>query len=79
MKSYSWTVDGTVVSEFNVLYEPVSCVLLPHTREENSLALIPYWYVTLYLDNVYPGDVDRIAIGLWADTGQVAHVRTLSE
>ncbi len=79
VKSYRWTVDGTVVSEFNVLYEPVSCVLLPHTREENSLALIPYWYVTLYLDKVYPGDVDRIAVGLWADTGQVAHVRTLSE
>ena len=79
VKSYRWTVDGTVVSEFNVLYEPVSCVLLPHVREENSLALIPYWYVTLYLDDVYPGDVDRIAIGLWADTGKVAHVRTLGE
>lgn len=79
VKSYRWTVDGTVVSDFNVLYEPVSCVLLPHVREENSVALIPYWYVTLYLDNIYPGDVDRIAVGLWADTGKVAHVRTLGE
>ncbi len=79
VKSYRWTVDGTVVSDFNVLYEPVSCVLLPHVREENSVALIPYWYVTLYLDNIYPGDVDRISVGLWADTGKVAHVRTLGE
>jgi DNA-binding transcriptional ArsR family regulator len=78
VKTYSWTADGTVVSDFNVLDDPVSCVLLPHVRDESSLALIPYWYVTLYLDKVYPGDVDRISVGLWADTGKVAHVRTLS-
>jgi hypothetical protein len=78
MKTYQWVVDGTEVSNFKVLDEPVLSVLYPHVREENSLALVPYWYVTLYLDKVYPGEVDRIAVGLWADTGQVAHVRTLS-
>jgi len=78
LETYKWTVDGMELSNFKVLDEPVSSVLYPHVREENSLALIPYWYVTLYLDKVYPGDVDRIAVGLWADTGKVAHVRTLS-
>jgi hypothetical protein len=78
VNTYSWTADGEVVSDFNVLDEPVSCVLLPHVRDENSLALIPYWYVTLYLDKEYPDKVDRISVGLWADTGKVAHVRTLS-
>ena len=79
LKTYSWTTtDGTVVNDFIVQDEPVSCVLLPHVRGENSLALIPYWYVTLYLDKEYPDKVDRIAVGLWADTGKVAHVRTLS-
>jgi DNA-binding transcriptional ArsR family regulator len=77
VKTYKWTAGGVEVSNVSVLDDPVSCVLYPHVRE-NSLALIPYWYVTLYLDNVYPGGVDRISIGLWADTGQVAHVRTLS-
>ena len=78
VQTYKWTVDGTEVSNFKVLDDPVSSVLYPHVRDENSLALVPYWYVTLYLDSVYPGDVDRIAVGLWADTGQVSHVRTLS-
>ena len=78
LKTYQWAVDGTEVSNFKVLDEPVLSVLYPHVREENSLALVPYWYVTLYLDKVYPGEVDRIAVGLWADTGQVAHIRRLS-
>jgi hypothetical protein len=79
VKTYSWTADGEEVSNFIVMDTPVICVLLPHIRDENSVALIPYWYVTLYLDKVYPGDVDRISVGLWADTGKVAHVRTLSD
>jgi DNA-binding transcriptional ArsR family regulator len=79
VKTYSWTTaDGTVVNDFIAQDEPVSCVLLPHVRGENSLALIPYWYVTLYLDKEYPDKVDAIAVGLWADTGQVAHVIKLS-
>jgi hypothetical protein len=79
VKTYSWTAaDGTVVNDFIVQDEPVSCVLLPHVRGENSLALIPYWYVTLYLDKEYPDKVDAIAVGLWADTGKVAHVIKLT-
>jgi len=78
VKTYKWTADGEEVSNFQVLDEPVSSILYPHIREANSAALIPYWYVTLYLDKVYLGDVDRITVGLWADTGEVANVRTLS-
>jgi DNA-binding transcriptional ArsR family regulator len=78
VKTYSWTADGEEVSNFIVMDNPVICVLLPHIRDENSVALIPYWYVTLFLDKEYPDKVDRIAVGLWADTGEVAHVRTLS-
>jgi len=78
VQTFKWTTDGVEVSNFNVLDEPISCTLYPHIRGENSLALIPYWYVTLYLDKVYPGDVDRIAVSLWADTGEVVYVRPLS-
>jgi DNA-binding transcriptional ArsR family regulator len=77
IESFSYTVDGTQVSGFTVLNEPVSVVFHPTPREE-PLALIPYWYVTLYLDRVYPGGVNRIAVGLWADTGQIERVKTLS-
>ena len=79
VKTYSWTTaDGAVVNDFIVQDEPVSCALLPHVRGENTLELIPYWYVTLYLDKEYPDKVDAIAVGLWADTGKVAHAIKLS-
>jgi hypothetical protein len=66
-----------VVSDFTVLEEPVSAVFHPTQREE-YLVLIPYWEVTLSLDKVYPGGVNRIGVGVWADTGEVRRVRTLS-
>jgi DNA-binding transcriptional ArsR family regulator len=77
VKGFTWQADGVEVSDFNVLEEPVSAVFHPNPREE-PLALVPYWYVTLYLDKVYPGEVNRIAIGVWADTGEVENVKALS-
>jgi DNA-binding transcriptional ArsR family regulator len=77
VKSYTWTANGAEVSGFKVLDEPVSAVFHPISREE-PLALVPYWYVTLYLDKVYPGGVNRLAVGVWADTAHVAEIKTLS-
>ncbi len=77
VEDFTWTADGVVVSDFNVLEEPVLAVFHPTLREE-GLALIPYWEVTLYLDKVYPGGVSRIAVGVWADIGEVRRVRTLT-
>jgi len=78
VKGFSWKAeDGTVVSAFTVLDSPVSVVFHPTQREE-YLTLVPYWYVTLYLDKVYPGGVNRIGVGVWADTGKVADVTALS-
>ena len=76
-KTFTWKTEGVEVSDFTVLSEPVSAELYPHPREV-PLALIPYWYVTLYLDKVYPGGVNRIAVGVWADTGEVVNVQTLT-
>ncbi len=69
-KTVSWTADGQEINNFTVLPEPVAARLYPHQRK--PLELIPYWYVTLQLDQVYPGNVHRIAVGLWADTGEVS-------
>jgi DNA-binding transcriptional ArsR family regulator len=77
VQSFTWEADGTTVSNFNVLDEPVSVVFHPIPRGQN-LKLIPYWYIILYLDKVYPGGVNRIAVGVWADTGDVDQIRTLS-
>ncbi len=77
VKNYSWNVNGTEVVNVTVLQTPISVQFSPHPRDQ-YLMLIPYWYVTLYLDKIYPGGVNRIAVGVWADTGQVANVQTLS-
>ncbi len=78
VKGFTWKAeDGTSVSAFTVLDSPVSVVFHPTQREE-YLTLVPYWYVTLYLDKVYPGGVNRIGVGVWADTGKVADVTALS-
>ena len=76
-QDYSWTVDGVTVTDFVVIPEPVSVDLFPHIREE-PLDLIPYWYVVLSLDKVYPGNVNSIGVGLWADTGAVSGYRTIT-
>lgn len=76
-QDFSWEFDGTVVSNFVVVDDQIAVEFAPHPREE-PLALIPFWYITLYLDKVYPGEVSRIAVGLWGDTGEVVYVKALS-
>ena len=73
VKDYSWTVNGTTVSNFNVLPQPISVVFHPNTK--NGLALYPQWTVTLYLDKTYPGGVDSITVQIWADTGAIAQIQ----
>jgi DNA-binding transcriptional ArsR family regulator len=74
-QNFKWTADGEQVTNFNILAD--SAVFVPHPRTE-SLTLIPYWYVTLYLDKEYPGGVNSITVGVWADTGEVANIQALS-
>jgi DNA-binding transcriptional ArsR family regulator len=75
--NFEWNADGVTVSNFNVRAEPVSAVFFPHPRTE-PLTLVPYWFVTLYLDKEYPGGVNSITVGVWADTGEVANIQALS-
>ncbi len=69
-KTISWTANNQKISNFTILPDSAEANLYPHPRE--PLKLIPYWYVTLQLDQVYPGNIDKIAVGLWADTGEVS-------
>jgi DNA-binding transcriptional ArsR family regulator len=77
VEGFTWTADGVVVSGFTVLEEPVLAVFHP-TLRSSGLSLVPYWEVTLYLDKVYAGGVNRLGVGVWADTGEVRRIRTLS-
>jgi len=74
-KEYSWTVDNIEITDFVVIEEPESVNLWPHIRDE-PLDLIPYWYVVFRLDKVYPGNVNSIGIGIWADTGKISGYKT---
>jgi DNA-binding transcriptional ArsR family regulator len=77
-EDFAWkTENGLLVTDFTILEDPISVSLLPHGREE-PLALVPYWYVVLQLDNLYPRGINGIAVGLWADTGEVADIQTLT-
>jgi DNA-binding transcriptional ArsR family regulator len=77
-KSYSWNANGKQVTNFQILNNPVSAQFYPKPQESDVLTLYPYWYVTLYLDKTYPGGVSEIAVGVWADTGQVASIQALA-
>jgi hypothetical protein len=77
VRGFSWEADGEEVSVFNVLEDRTTAVFHP-THREDPLALVPYWYVTFYLDEVYLGGVNRIGVGVWADSGEVALVRALT-
>ena len=74
---FKWSANGQLVSGYKVLQEPVSAVFQPAPRED-PLALVPCWYITLYLDNVYLTSVTRIAVYVWADTGKVQQIKPIS-
>ncbi len=71
--SYSWTAEGNVVSSFQVLPQPT---VIFHPNTKNSLALYPQYTIIFYLDKVYPGGVNSIAVEVWADNGSIAQIKT---
>ena len=77
VKTLTWTIEGKQVSNFSVVDPPLSVQLVPHTRG-NSVALVPYWYVEMSLNKIYSGGINEVAIGIYADTGQVSDVQILS-
>jgi len=74
VKTLTQTIEGKQVSGFKTQRPPVSVQLVPHIRD-NSVNLYPYWYVELRLDMLYAGGINIVAVGIYADTGQVADVQ----
>jgi hypothetical protein len=77
VKTLTWTIEGQRLSSFNVVDPPLSIQLVPHPRG-NSVALIPYWYIEMRLTQTYPGGINEVSCGIYADTGQVSDVQMLS-
>jgi len=77
LKNYSYNANGTLVSNIQILSQPVSTELYPKPRTD-ALTLYPYWYVTFQLDKTYPGGVGEIGVGVWADTGQTGNIEAIT-
>lgn len=70
LEDFSWTAGDEEVTDFKILEEP-RYVELFATRSREPLTVYPYWRIELYLDKVYPGNVNRISLAIWADTGEI--------
>jgi hypothetical protein len=76
IQGYTWSSAGQQVSDYTV--QDASAVFDPSPRE-NPLALVPHWTVTLYLTNLPAStNINRLSVGVWADTGKTEAVRALS-
>jgi DNA-binding transcriptional ArsR family regulator len=75
--SFKWNLNGVEISNFSVLESAITAQFVPHPRDV-QLALTPYWYVTLPLQGVYAEGINRLTVGVWADTGEVANAQALS-
>jgi hypothetical protein len=76
VKTLTQTIEGKQVSGFKTQSPPLSVELVPHTRD-NSVNLYPYWYIEFRLDTIYAGGINVVAVGIYADTGQVADAQLL--
>ncbi|MFA7398041.1 MAG: winged helix-turn-helix domain-containing protein [Candidatus Bathyarchaeia archaeon] len=76
IQARDWVINGT---EFHGL--PIQCTvsveMIPHPRG-NSVALVPYWYVVLELDQTVSAGFSSASVGVWADTGEIADVQLLN-
>ena len=70
LEDFSWTAGDEEVTNFGIVEEP-RYVELFATRSREPLTVYPYWRIELYLDKVYPGNINRISLAIWADTGEI--------
>ena len=70
LEDFSWTAGDEEVTEFEIREEPRTVELIT-TMSREPLTLNPCWRIELYLDKIYPGNVNRISLKIWADTGEV--------
>ncbi|MDR0493475.1 MAG: winged helix-turn-helix domain-containing protein [Nitrososphaerota archaeon] len=78
IKTLTWVIDGEKVNGFNSQGDPFYIEFIPHPRN-NSVALVPYWYVVLPLDRTYSSGINQVAVGIYADNGEAADVEMLSD
>ena len=69
LQFYSYEMsDGSIVKNFKVNKANIDATLVTFT---GGYELRPYWDVRMYLDEVYPGNVQGISAFIWANTGEI--------
>jgi hypothetical protein len=75
VQNFSWMVNGAPITQFAVSNESPTANLALNFRE--PLNLYPVWTVNVWLNKTYEGGVNRIAVALWADTGDIIFAKEL--
>jgi len=77
INGFSYSANGLTLSNFKTISDPAPVVTFqPSTKSD--LALYPQYRVIFYLDRVYANNYYRIAVTVWADTGEVATIQPLN-
>ena len=70
--------DFEVVSVGNVTLSYLNSAKQDLARGGDPFTLYPSWYIPLGFDKVYPGSVTGAVVRVWADTGEVEQIGTMS-
>jgi hypothetical protein len=70
LEDFSWTAGDEEVTDFEITEETITADLIT-TRNKEPLTLYPSWVITVYLDKIYPGNINRIVLAIWVDTGEI--------
>jgi len=79
-QNFSWrTGNGTQVNLIDPISEESATTQLFLTSRppRDPFKLYSFWRVDLWLGKTYAGGVDHIAVGIWADTGEVSYIQEL--
>jgi hypothetical protein len=72
----NFIVDPKSLSQVTLSYN--NCPNESLARNNDPFTLYPTWYVPLGSDELYPGDVTGLSVVVWADTGRVASINTMT-
>lgn len=88
-KNFSWKVsmggdnppievkEFTIVGVSKATLNFGNYISKKEARGGDPLMLYPGWYIYLYFDKLYPGNVYGLDVGIWAETGEVHDISTL--
>jgi hypothetical protein len=80
VQNFSWrTGDGVQINLTDPISEEstITQFFLTSRPPRDPFTLYPFWRVDLWLGKTYAGGVDHIAVGIWADTGEVSYIKAL--